>query len=98
MTAVEAEVAPPGSVASATRSEIRNPKSAIAAWRHVLLLLLITLLGGALRFTRLEQPQIWFDEAATFSRVCGTYQQMLDVLQDAGFGPLHYHLYWWIKN
>ena len=80
------------------QSAIGSRQSAFSRVRYPVLLLLITLFGGALRFTRLEQPPIWFDEAATFSRICGTYQQMLDVLQEAGFGPLHYHLYWWIKN
>ena len=51
-----------------------------------------------MRFSYLHKPPIWFDEAATFGRTCGTYQQMLDALEEAGFGPLHYHLEWWIKN
>jgi hypothetical protein len=68
--------------------------------RHAtpLLLLLLTLLGGVLRFSYLDKPPIWFDEAATYARTCGTYLQMLDALEGAGFGPLHYHAYWWIKH
>jgi hypothetical protein len=68
------------------------------AWIHWLLLLAIILVGGVMRFSYLDKPPIWFDEAATFGRTCGTYQQMLDALEEAGFGPLHYHLEWWIKN
>ncbi len=66
--------------------------------RSALLLLLLTLIGGAIRFTKLDQPTIWYDEAATFARTAGTYRQMLSALEDAGFGPLHYCAYWWIKN
>ena len=60
------------------------------------LLLLITILGGAARFTFLSKPTLWGDEAFTFSRVCGDYRQMLDVLAFDGFPPLHYQLYWLI--
>src|SRR5690349_6297631 len=74
------------------------PPAASRRWRHGILLLAIIIVGGAMRFSYLHKPPIWFDEAATFGRVCGTYQQMLDALEEAGFGPLHYHLEWWIKN
>lgn len=60
------------------------------------LLLLITLLGAGLRLVSIDQPALWGDEAFTFSRICGTYQQMLGILQTDGFTPLHYSLYWWI--
>jgi hypothetical protein len=66
-------------------------------WRRELLVLLaLTLLGGVLRFIYLDRPPLWGDDAFTFMRVCGTYQQMLDALQDWGFAPLHYELLWWI--
>ena len=61
-------------------------------------LLLITLLGGGLRFSSLDQPTIWGDEAATFRRTCGTYAELLDNLRSDGFTPLHYELYWWINQ
>src|SRR3954452_18321876 len=60
------------------------------------LVLLITVLGGVLRFAYLDRPAIWGDEAATFMRVCGTFQQLVDELVIAGFAPLHYLLYCWI--
>jgi hypothetical protein len=63
---------------------------------HIALLLAITALGGVLRFICLDRPAIWGDEAATFLRVCGTYYELMDRLQSAGFAPLHYELYWWI--
>ena len=62
----------------------------------ILFLLLLTLIGGVLRFTQLDKPTIWGDEAATYGRVAGTYQQMLDQLVDASFPPLHYEIDWWI--
>jgi hypothetical protein len=70
---------------------------ATRAWRRELLIALgLTLLGGVLRFIFIERPPLWGDDAFTFMRVCGTYQQMLDALQDWGFAPLHYELLWWI--
>jgi hypothetical protein len=94
---------PPAPIAPAVepappRLEPTAPPRHRRRWLHRLLLLAIILVGGVMRFSFLEKPPIWFDEAATFGRVCGTYQQMLDALEEAGFGPLHYHLEWWIKN
>ncbi len=54
----------------------------------------ITVFAGILRFTLLNRPAIWYDEAATFSRISGSFQELLDVLQHDGFTPLHYELYW----
>ena len=34
----------------------------------------------------------------THARVCGSYQDLIDVLQFNGFVPLHYELYWWISK
>jgi 4-amino-4-deoxy-L-arabinose transferase-like glycosyltransferase len=63
----------------------------------LILLALITLFGGGLRFLYLTKPDLWGDEAATFIRVCGTFQELVDVLAVRGlFTPLHYLLYWWI--
>ena len=58
------------------------------------ILLLITLLGGVLRFSFPDKPPLWGDEAFTYSRVCGDYREMLDVLAYDGFPPLHYEAYW----
>jgi hypothetical protein len=58
------------------------------------ILLGITLVGGVLRFALLDRPPLWADEAYTYSRVCGTYREMLDVLKYDGFPPLHYEAYW----
>ncbi|NJL32468.1 MAG: phospholipid carrier-dependent glycosyltransferase, partial [Phycisphaerales bacterium] len=61
---------------------------------HGYALLLITLLGGALRFYRLDEPRIWLDEALTFSRICGTFHQLGGILKYDGFMPLHYVVTW----
>src|SRR4051812_33805931 len=62
--------------------------------RYLLLLVAITIIGGIFRFTMLASPTIWGDEANTYSRVAGSYETMLDLLQDAGFAPLHYEAEW----
>ena len=62
----------------------------------LLCLLAITLFGGVLRFWDLSKPALWGDEAATYSRICGDYQDLIDILQFNGFVPLHYEIYNWI--
>ncbi len=57
-------------------------------------LLLVTAAAAVLRFAFLSHPTLWNDEALTYSRVCGTHAQMIDVLKDDAFGPLHYELDW----
>ncbi len=61
---------------------------------HRVVLALITLLGGVLRFYELGEPRVWLDEALSFSRVCGTWDQMFAILRNDGFMPLHYMLTW----
>src|SRR4051794_39852464 len=93
--------APRPAVAIVPSPIVVTPAPQPSIWRrasHVWLLLAITLFGGLLRFTRIYQPALWADEAHTYSRVCGTYQQLIDILQYNGFVPLHYELYWWIKQ
>lgn len=70
----------------------------LTPFRAGILLLLIVLLGAGLRLTRLDQPAIWGDEAATFGRVYGSYQELLDTNATDGFTPLHYELFWWIRK
>ena len=67
---------------------------------HLWLLLAITLLGGVVRFATINSPPIWGDEAHTFGRISGNfpYRDLLDILQYDGFTPLHYELYWSIKQ
>lgn len=72
-----------------------SPRLVVRPWMIVLAL---TLLGGVLRFAFLDRPAIWGDDAMTFMRISGTYQQLLDSLQDWGFVPLHYELLWWIRQ
>lgn len=57
-------------------------------------LLLIVALAVCLRFWNLASPGIWGDEAATYGRVNGSYNELLEVLQYDGFMPLHYQIYW----
>ncbi len=64
-------------------------------WWHVRPILLILLIGTALRLTLLTQPAIWGDEAATYSRIAGSYRDLLDIIQENdAFVPLHYEMYW----
>lgn len=58
----------------------------------------VTLLAAVLRFGRLDQPTLWYDEAMTFSRINGSFSDMLKVLQLDGFVPLHYELYWLLAH
>ncbi|WP_428936730.1 glycosyltransferase family 39 protein [Fontivita pretiosa] len=59
---------------------------------------LLTFLAGILRLMYLDRPCLWGDEAATFMRVCGTWQELKEELAIAGFAPLHYLLYWSIAQ
>lgn len=63
-----------------------------------LALVLLTILAGVLRFTAIDRPALWGDEAASWRRVSGTWQQLTDELRTAGFQPAHYVLTWWIKE
>lgn len=64
----------------------------------LLLLALITLAGGLVRFMHLDRPCLWGDEALVYWRICGTYEEMLTPLKSDGFGPLHYELLWTISR
>ena len=59
-----------------------------------LFLVSLTALAGLFRFTYLDRPALWNDEARTYMRICGTYEQLLDLLRSDGFGPLHYEVDW----
>ena len=80
------------SVSDPSQSHASRPS---ASFRY-LLLILITVFGGVLRFTFLDRPGIWGDEGLTFGRVYGTFGTLLQRLSDAGFAPLHYELLWLI--
>jgi hypothetical protein len=66
-------------------------------WRFAILLA-ITLAGAGFRFVTLDRPPLWGDEALTYSRVCGSLDEMFDILRYDGFMPLHYELYWWLGH
>src|SRR5262245_33049492 len=82
---------------TAGESDSSQPRPWYVAHRFYLLAA-ITLLGGAIRFATLDRPPLWGDEALTFSRVCGTFDQMMGILQSDGFTPLHYVIYWWLYH
>lgn len=62
--------------------------------RRILILSLITAAGGIARLATLDRPPIWGDEALTYSRVIGSFPEMMQILRNDGFMPLHYILYW----
>src|SRR4051812_43976605 len=62
--------------------------------KHLWVLLGICLLGALLRFSFMDRPELWGDDAYTVYRTHADYQSMLDILQYDGFTPLHYELYW----
>ena len=66
--------------------------------RNSAFVILLTLLAGCLRFYSIDKPSIWGDEAATWRRISGSYQQLVDELRSAGFMPGAYLLDWWIKE
>jgi hypothetical protein len=70
------------------------PPPSVAPWKSFLFLLGITTLAGVFRFALLDRPPFWNDEARTYMRICGTYDEMLRFLRVDGFGPLHYELDW----
>src|SRR5215212_7897316 len=103
MTMIDQDVAEAESPAAPAAPPIRNPQSAIRNLFHhrhfyLIALLALMLAGGVMRFSFLEKPPIWFDEAATYARTSARYVELLEALEEAGFGPLHYHAIWWIKN
>jgi 4-amino-4-deoxy-L-arabinose transferase-like glycosyltransferase len=54
----------------------------------------LTIVGAVLRFINLAHPPLLFDEAATYTRVVGSFRELLAILRYDGFAPLHYELYW----
>ncbi|HTW94141.1 MAG TPA: glycosyltransferase family 39 protein, partial [Tepidisphaeraceae bacterium] len=57
----------------------------------------LILAGIILRMVILPtRPYLWGDEALTYSRVCGSFRDLLDHLRHDGFVPLHYEVYWLI--
>src|SRR4051794_31946373 len=81
---------PPAPDMSVTPSRSSRSRS------HLYILLLLTIVGGVIRFTKLDQPSIWGDESNTYSRVCNDFGELLTLLERDGFAPLHYELDWWI--
>lgn len=61
--------------------------------RHAILFLtLITVIGGALRFSTLVDREFWFDEAYTGLLIAQDWGIMLDVIQSDVHPPLYYAL------
>ena len=57
-------------------------------------MLWLTALGAALRLFMPGTPTLEFDEAATYSRVTGSFAEMISLLRIDGFTPLFYEIYW----
>ena len=87
----DAPVAPPAARIPAVRPGIFDRYS-------LLWLLLITIAGGLFRFLWIDKPACWTDEAYTFRRLVASFQDLLDVLQYDGFGPLLYEFNWWLAQ
>ncbi len=84
-------VAPPASPTASSRPGIFDRYS-------LLWLLLITIAAGLFRFLWIDKPACWTDEAYTFRRLVASFQDLLDVLQYDGFGPLLYEFNWWLAQ
>ena len=83
---------------SVTVTKIENP-----IWRDWLksattpgigAIISLTIIGGVLRLIRLSHPPLLYDEAATYTRVVGSFREMIETLRFDGFPPVHYELYW----
>jgi hypothetical protein len=74
------------------------PRESFIARYSLWILLALTIFGGVIRYATYDKPSLWTDEAYTFRRVTSTYQDLLDVLQDDGFAPLNYEIYWTIAH
>jgi 4-amino-4-deoxy-L-arabinose transferase-like glycosyltransferase len=70
------------------------PAGSVLTRRELWVLLALTTFGGILRFAFLERPTLWIDEGFTYWRVSGTYRELVDILRDGGFTPLHYQAVW----
>src|SRR5947207_757996 len=66
--------------------------------RHLYSLLALTAFAAFLRLYYINYPAIWNDEAHVYRRITGTFQELLDIIQNDGFAPLHYELYWWLAH
>lgn len=55
---------------------------------------MLTAIAAALRLWNLSYPPLLWDEAATYTRVTGTFGELVSILRFDGFAPLHYELYW----
>lgn len=64
----------------------------------LLALLALTIFSAFLRFYWIDRPSLWNDEAHTFRRITGSFQDLLDILQADGFAPLNYEWYWWLAH
>src|ERR1041385_1784620 len=65
---------------------------------HLYLLLILTAFAAFLRLYYINYPAIWNDEAHVYRRITGSFQELLDIIQNDGFAPLHYELYWYLAH
>src|SRR5690349_1358406 len=101
MAGGQAQVTQPASSLIPPAALAASVSSPPAPWYiryRFLVLLAITLIGGVVRFATLSLPPLWGDEALTYSRVFGTFDEMMQILRDDGFMPLNYLIYYWIQH
>lgn len=72
-----------------------TPLRRAAPW---FILLGLTAYAGFSRFFMLSQPTLWGDEIATYYRVAGDFDHLMNRLRNDGFVPLHYLAYWWLDH
>ena len=60
--------------------------------------MVLTIVGGILRFIRVSHPPLLFDEAAVYTRVAGSLREVAQTLRYDGFTPLHYEMYWLLSR
>jgi hypothetical protein len=77
--------------------QTEEPESELVRKDHSIerfLLIILTLIGGTLRFLYLNRPTISSDEAALYVQVTRPFLDLARTLDAQHLAPLHYELYW----
>ncbi|MCC6239010.1 MAG: glycosyltransferase family 39 protein [Phycisphaerales bacterium] len=72
-------------------------RAVLGRW-HWVILILLCIGGGVLHFAWLDRPTIWGDEASTYVRVMGSYDDLLKEMKRTRFMPLNYQAIWAVGN
>lgn len=90
---------PPSAPATAAvRPRTREPQPTRARARAWLWVLLFTYAAAFVRFAGISHTSGDSDEALVYFRTCGTFGQLVDLLRNDGFVPLHYEFHWALKH